>query len=542
MFENIAAIDVGTSSIKVITIRTGLKDFQVKSFAYENIDFEIENSDDAVMDALERIVTEEKLNGYKVITNLPMERAIIRNITFPFNDVEKIAEAIPYEAEENIPFSLDDLILDFQSLKSENRDEGKILLAAAHKERLYDFLKQLDGYEIKPVIMGMESNSLFECYRYFNKIEDEAIIQLDIGNNKTIINIIKNNNLLYTRSISIGVNLIHQVVSDIVKSTSSEVIRLFNNLNLDLTSFENNLQRGYYKSLGLTKQKFKKIFTASVEVIEELIEQILLTIKAFLINNEQNKFNRMLISGGGSNISGLGTLLSKELDIPVVSLPFLDDYKEKKIQTQFPIVFGTVLSYLNKKKGFINFLKGEFTPEIVGTSKKIYYLSAGFIILSIIVLIVNFLSSSIFTSSSNKQYNEILNKNFKKYFNISKVGNDPISDAKKIIKKEEKDLKGMSLFVSENNSILELLKDILINFPDDDNFELKNIIINEKIVRIDGTVGTSKNIDDFKLKLQQSNKFESVSLNIKYSRRNEVRFSMTIKQIIPGEKNKVRGK
>jgi len=281
LFENIAAIDIGTSCVKLVTAKTGLRDFQVTSFSYQDIDYSIEDFDEAQRDALSRLLREKDLKGYTVYTNLPMEKAIIRNITFPFNDVEKIAEAIPFEAEENIPFSMEDLSMDFQPLKSVNPEEGRILLAATHKDTIYDFLAIFSEFGLTPVRMGLESNALFECYRYFNKIESEAVIQLDIGHGKTVINLAKDSSLLYTRSISVGTGLIIETVADTLKVPYAEASRLFENLRLDLTSFENNLQRDVYRTLGITKPKFQKLYDRVVSIIEELLEQVTLTIKSF---------------------------------------------------------------------------------------------------------------------------------------------------------------------------------------------------------------------------------------------------------------------
>ena len=66
MFENIASIDIGTSSIKVVTVKTGLRDFQVKSFVYEDLDQESENSDQALLTILSRIIAENNLKEYKI--------------------------------------------------------------------------------------------------------------------------------------------------------------------------------------------------------------------------------------------------------------------------------------------------------------------------------------------------------------------------------------------------------------------------------------------------------------------------------------------
>lgn len=538
MFENIAAIDVGSSSIKLVTVKTGFRDFQLKSFNYEDIDPDAEDHQAAVIGTMRKILTEEDLSGYRVITNLPMEMEILRTISFPFSDVEKIADAIPYEAEENIPFKLEELQLDFQSLKSNKEGEGRILLAAAHKDNILNFLSLLNETGIKPVRMGMEANALFECYRYFNKIENEAVVQIDIGNNKTILNFIANNNLLYTRSISVGVDEIIGIMAASFKIKRSEAVRLFQSLNLDLISFENNVQRDHYKTLGLTRQQLKRIFTAAQDAADELIEQIILTLRAMQVECGEIVFNRALISGGGSNITGIGSIIAKELDIPVDALPFLEDYREQNIRTQFPIAFGTMLAYINRRRSSINFLKGEFIPDVASETNKIYYLSGGFAVLTVLILIINFILTAVLTARTNAQYNKVLTEQYNRYFHARPDSGDPITDARKLIAKERKELEGINKLIPDNSSFLDVLKDMLAYFPKDSNFLLNNLVYNESVIMIEGMAGASASIDAFKESLLKTKKYDSVTLNIKYSRQNEVRFSMTIKHKIASETKK----
>ncbi len=538
MFENLAAIDIGTSSVKLVTAKTGLRDFQVTSFTYQDIDYSIGNYEEALKDALSRLLRENDLKGYTLMTNLPMEKAIIRNITFPFNDIEKIAEAIPFEAEENIPFKIEDLSLDFQSLKSKNQEEGRILMAATHKDTLHDFLHILSEFQIKPIRMGLESNALFECYRYFNTIEDETVLQIDIGHNKSIVNIINNNNLLYTRSISIGLELIYEELVDDLEITFSDAVRVFENLHLDLTSLDNNYQRDFYKAHNLNKAKLKSIYDKSLEVVKELIEQIALTIKAFYTGFGELTINRFIISGGGSNILGIGQLISSEFDAPVVSLPFLEGYTEIKIRTQFPIAFGTLLCHLNRKRPMINFLKGEFLPDLVSESKKVYYLSGAFGVLSVIILVAYFIISTILESSTNKKYEALLQERFKRYFYGKHLTGDPIKEATRILEDERKEYDSIKAILKSDDKVLDVLKDILSYFPKDESFELKSLVINERIIRFDGTLSSSKPIDDFKNKLTESRLFDSVTLNTNINKRNQVLFSMNIKLKIPEDEQK----
>lgn len=538
MFENIASIDIGTSCIKVAAVKTGFRDFQVRALVCEEIDTISADRDEAIKNTLARIVNDNDLQAYTFITSFPMEKTLIRNISFPFNEPDKIAAALPAQAEENIPFKLDDVILDFQNLRRERHDEGKVILAAVTKNSLHSFLENLNEADIRPVNMGMESVSLFNSYRYFNTIEENAVIQLDIGNSKTIVNIIKQGHLSYTRSIPKGVSSITNFIAEVTGETIQESNRLFRQLNIDLTSFENNDQRGYYKNLGLTKAKFRKIYNHCNEIFQEILDQVIITVKASFTETEDEDFSRIIISGGGSEISGVGSLFSKELSAPVVSHPFIDDTKDFGFVSQMTVAFGTLLAYIGDRRNNINFLKNEFVADVSSSSKRIYYLAAAFITLTLFVLIFNIIFSSILTSKSNEQYEKILQDRFKTYFRAKADNRDIIQEATAILKKEKKEFDSLSVIITENHSVLDLLKDITEAFPDDKSFSLKNIVINKSIVRLDASIGSSSSIDEFKNRLEKTGKFDSVSRNIKTSSRSTVNFSLTIKTRINDKKAK----
>ena len=529
MFENIASIDIGSSSIKVITAKTGLRDFKVKSFIYEDIDPESENKDEAIRAILERIVTENNLKSYKILTNLPMQNAVLRTMTFPFNDKEKIAEVITFEAEDSIPFQLEDTLMDFQMLKNNNPETGEVLLAAAQKETVLHHLLYFKNAGINPAGMGLESQSLFECYKYFNKIGNETVIQLDIGNAKTILNIIHNSELLFTRCIATGTGTIYNEISASSKLNYTDVIKIFEEFKFDLTSFENNLQKNFETSLGIKKTALKGIYNKSTEIIYSLLEEIILSKKAFLNDYPDMTFNRILISGGGSDITGIGSIISSGLELPVVSLPFLDESVEAKIRNQFPVVFGTILSHLNEKHSAISFLQGELLPESRRLSIKQYYLAGAFVVLTLIVLLVNLTVTAYVKSESNEKYTEILNERFKKYFHARKSSENPVADAMKILKDEKKEFETIDALIRSDEKIMNILNDILSLFPKDEDFELKNLVINESILRLDAKTGSAVKLDEFKNKLTESMKFESVVLNTNLKKGNDVLFAMTIK-------------
>jgi len=543
LFENIAVFDIGTSSVKMLTARTGLRDFQVTSYAIEEIDQNAENKQDEIDRALATILSENELKGYTVVTVFQTDKLITRNISLPFKNPDQIAGVLPFEAEDLMPFPLEDMVIDFQLIPALSGDDTKILFAAARKDSIRTLLESLSRHNLHPVKMSIEPNSLFECYKYFSTIQDESIIQLDIGHSKSLLTIAESDSLLFCRNISYGMRDVYNEIADHLKLELIEIKQLFEHNPIDMTSYENNIHRDVHESLGISKSKFKKIYNMINDHMTYLVEQVLLSVKAFTADYGDRNFSRIFISGGGSRITGIGTILSNEMDLPVVAQPFMKEINEYVVQTQFPVAFGTLIDYLNTKKKTVNLLKDEFETSTAGLSRKMYYLAASFIILTLIVILINIVSSLILRSQSEEYYNQLLTKRFQRYFHVQKEIRDPVKEATRLYKDMKKEVDNLESFLKTDVKVLETLKTILQYFPSESSFELNNMVINENIIRIDGVIGSGLKIDQFKNKLNDSNLFESVVLNTNIKKGNNVRFAMTIKMKtnVPGaEDNEVQ--
>ena len=516
MFENIAAIDIGTSSIKMVLAKKGLRDFNITDLMVEKIDSSADSQEDAAREALARLLEKNQVKGYSYLTNLPMEKAIIRNITFPFTDRAKIAEAIPFEAQENIPFNIDDLDLDFQMIHSPTDTEGRVLVAATHSDTVFEYMKFLELLDIRPIAMGLESNALFECYSYFAWSGDENVIQIDIGQNKTIINIVRDNKLLFTRCVSIGTGLIIKIIGDALDLSFADAQKTFEGLRLDLHDYDANIKKNHFKTYGISKPKLKQIHAKSLDIITDIVEQLNITLKSFSLDNGSLQFQRLLCSGGGSNIIGICQVLQKETGIPTS-------------QAEFPIAFGMALSYFTRKNNSINFLKGDYLPDYVAESKKQYLLAGVFAGAAIVILLINLALSSVFQARTDSRYTEALDQQFKRYFQNRTLSGDPLEEAEKIVRTERKELDSYRSVVTSNMSMLEALSSVTSVFEKDPSFQLKNLVIDEEVIRIDGDTDSGTKVDTFKNKLVESGKFESVTLNTSAAKRDLVTFNIVIK-------------
>ena len=532
MFDNIASIDIGTSSVKLIKAKRGLKKFELISALIENIDPDSFNDDytAAVENALRNILEKEDLTDFKIVTSMPADRILLRNITFPFNDITKITNAIPYEAEESIPYPMDMVTLDFQTVPSGNTESRSVILGAVNKDYLQSYVEIFKKYGLNPVFSGIESNSMLRCYEYFNSVNDETILQIDIGNRKTVVNIVKDTSLLYTRGISSGLGILVEKISEILNVSLTDARRILESLDIDLTSFEINLKNDTIKNLNISKPKMKLIFHETFDLISSIMDEITFTIKASGEYAEYSKFSRIIITGGGSNIKGVSKIIGDVSGLPVVFMPFLTGYIDTDIRSRFSVCLGNLLVFMNNRSTSINFLKGDFTPETGSGSLRMYYLPLLFAALTVFFLLINFSSTIFFVVRSNSYTDAILQQKFKKYFNTQTIPKDPIREASILLANEKKELSVLKEMLGEEVLFMPALSTIIKNFSGAEGFDIKKINYDGKSMLIEGEIKKSGDLEEFKKNLLNSGEFESVTVNIRDTSSSRSLFTISIKQ------------
>ncbi len=534
MFDNIASIDIGTSSIKLIKVKRGFKKFEMISTAIEFIDTDMYSKDyiSAVESALHNIFEKEDLSDFKIVTSLPVDRLLLRNIRFPFNDIKKIREVLPYEAEESIPYPVDMVSIDFQTITDDDSGSRSVIFAAVNNDFLRNIIDIFNKFGLHPVYAGIESNSLLKCYEYFNSVNDETIIQIDLGNRKTVVNVVKNNRLMYTRAVSSGMGKLVEKISDILNIPLSSAQKIMESLDLDISSYELNLKSDNYKNLSISKQKLKSIYLEANDLISVILNEIAFTIKASGEYSDYSNFGRIIITGGGANIKGVSKIIQDTSGIPVVFMPFLNGYLDVNIRSRFSVCLGNLLVYMNNLSSSINFLKGDFIPDSGNNIIKKYYLAIFFASLSAFFLLINILNMVFFVIKSNNYTDSILQQKYKKYFNTQTVSKDPVKDATSILLKEKKELSVLKEMLGEETLFLPLLNLVIKNFSGAEGFDIKKINYDGKSMVIDGETRKTSDLEEFKKSLLNSGEFESITINIRDTSNSRSLFTMSIKQKI----------
>ncbi len=530
MFDNIISIDIGASSVKLIKARRNIKNFEITVALIEEI-----NQDEAQTDytsALKKSVTalsaRENLTESSVIISIPSDLVFFRNINFPFSDMSKIREAIPFEAEENIPYPPDRIIMDFQPLPQSGTEGRSVILAAINKDILNGTLDILAESGIYPVFAGLESNALVKSYDYFNSVNNETVLLVDIGTNKTVISVIRDNHLLFTRSIPMGTGLIIRNIADVLNVTLTEAVIIFEQLDLDLNSLESNSDKNNSSGISITKPKMKKIYNHAVDTVNTIINDLLLSIKSSGIINDYSDFSRIMLSGGGSNIKGIARFFGDESGLPVVFMPFVNEYTDRNIRSRLSICLGNLLVYMNSRNESINFLKDRTSANAASGLGR-YSLAKFFIIMSIAVFFVNLLLTFYSVYKSNSYSDEQLRQKYKRYFNTQNIPKDPVAEASKLLQKERQELKVLKDMIGEHSSFTGIIGTVTKAFSGIPGFYIRKMIFEGNDMTLEGEVKSSSDLEQYKKNILQTGKFESATVNITDTNRERALFKMIIK-------------
>jgi len=534
LFDNIASIDIGSSSIKIMKIKRGFKKFDITSLIHEKIDLDLAEKDynAAVIESFNRILESHDLSDCRIITTAPSEQLTIRNMTFPFPELPKIAAAVPYEAEETLPFSISSASYDFQLLPENPDNSRSVIFAAIKKTFLSGNVEFYNSQGLFPVFSGLESNGLFRCYEYFNTVDAESLILLDLGYSKSVINIVRNNIVSITRIIPLGLGSLIRWLANELSVSLNEAMSIFESLEIDISKKDGDFKNNNYKDFGLSKAKYKLLYDDTKNLFLEICKEIIITINSENSQKEESMFSRIIMSGGASNVKGLSGLVSDVINIPAVFMPFFNDYPDQDIKSRFSVCFGNLLVFMNHKDSSINLLKGDLLPEGFEKGLKKYRLPLFFVSAALIILILNFIITFFLVSKNSNYYEDILKERYKKTFNTQNAPDDPLAEALKKFNSIKKELSVIKAVTGERDSFMSLISVVVKNFPDSTGFDLKKITYDENSIVLDGEIRNSAELEAFKNNLRKSEIFESVSSDIRDSNTARSLFTMTIKRKI----------
>ena len=211
--KNLVGLDIGSSAIKLVELKESKGSFSLVKAGIEPLSSEA-IVDGAIMDASLVVDTISKLNsslGVKNInygTSVSGHSVIVKKISLPAMSPEELAESIQWEAEQYIPFDINDVNLDYVLLdRTGEGDTMDVLLVAVKKDKINDYTSVISQTGKTPMLVDVDAFALQNAFEANYEIEPDRVVALaNVGASVTNVNILQGGSTIFWRDISIGGN------------------------------------------------------------------------------------------------------------------------------------------------------------------------------------------------------------------------------------------------------------------------------------------------------------------------------------------------
>ncbi|HXH27971.1 MAG TPA: type IV pilus assembly protein PilM [Candidatus Polarisedimenticolia bacterium] len=312
--KTLVGLDIGSSAVKVVELKElgKGKGYQLLNVALERLSPEA-IVDGAIMDSglvidtIQRAFSSRRIKCADVAIALSGHSVIIKKISIPATSEEELAEVIPWEAEQYIPFDVEDVNLAYQVLKGGSNGEGNmdVLLVAAKKDKINDYTSVVSQAGRNPLLVDVDVFALQNCYEMnYDTDATMGTALINIGASTTNVSILKGTTSIFWRDISVGGNHFNDAIRK--------------ELNLSFDQAE-SLKRGEEVD-GIPVENVTPIITSVNDFIGTEIQK---TVDFFKNTTPGENIERLVLAGGSSRVPHLKEALSERFGVPTEPLnPF----------------------------------------------------------------------------------------------------------------------------------------------------------------------------------------------------------------------------
>ncbi|MDD3294622.1 MAG: type IV pilus assembly protein PilM [Geobacteraceae bacterium] len=322
--KEIVGIDIGSSSVKLVQLAEQKGTYHLVNVGILPLpsDAIVDNSLMDTTSIVETIKDLTKSLGTKAkeaVCSISGNSVIIRKISLPAMTQEELEDQIAWEAEQYIPFDINDVNLDFEILESDLSSSGKmtILLVASKKEIINEYVAVFNEAGLKLVVIDVDSFAVQNVYeKNYSPSDDEVVALINIGASIMNLNVVKGGGSLFTRDVQMGGNLY-----------TEEIQRQF---SLNSQDAERCKLTGDYPD----GERLRDTISRMNDTISQEIQR---SLDFYNSTAEENKISRIYLSGGGSKVSMLSETLTHRLGLPVELLNPLKSikYNEKEFDPEY---------------------------------------------------------------------------------------------------------------------------------------------------------------------------------------------------------------
>lgn len=297
--KKVLGIDVGASSIKIAEMNVGRKGTVLQSFASIPTPSDaVQNGEianpEAIAQCIVSLLDELGTKRTKAAVAMSGSSVIVKKISMPKMDASLVGEQLHWEAEQYIPYDVNEVNLSYEILESaQSTDSMDVLLIAAVQESVFRYAEAVELAGVECVLVDVAGFALANCFEAnYGVLGGEVVALMNMGASATNFVVIENGEVVFCRDIPIGGN-----------------------------TYTSEVQRG----LGISREEAEGMKISACtglevppEVIsivqgthEIVVDEISSSVDFFLNTSSSSTINRGFVTGGCTRVPGLVDQLAK---------------------------------------------------------------------------------------------------------------------------------------------------------------------------------------------------------------------------------------
>ena len=307
----LVGLDIGSSSVKAVQLKPAGKRHKLVAWASEPLPPD-SIVDGAIIDGaavaatIRQVLQRSGFTTADIAVSLSGSAVIVKKLTIASANDADLERSIYWEAEQHIPFDIQDVNLDYQILDDRKKAGAKdtqggtdVLLVAAKKEKIADYTSVILQAGGAPVVVDVDAFALQNAYEAnYGFTAGTVVMMLNVGASAINLNVLRGDRSTLARDIAIGGN------------AYTEAIQKELSLPFDLAE---QVKKGELVE-GVSPEDVKPVLHA---MTENALFEIQKTFDFFAATAASDHIDRILLSGGGAAVHGFAEAVQERFGAPV---------------------------------------------------------------------------------------------------------------------------------------------------------------------------------------------------------------------------------
>jgi len=302
--KDLVGIDIGSSSVKLVQLKESKDGYQLVKVGMAPLPAEaiVDNTlmdTSSIVETIRNLISSLGIKVTQAACSISGNSVIIRKIGFPVMTADELEDQIHWEAEQYIPFDINDVNIDFHILGPDEFDPAKmnVLLVASKKDIINNYVAVFNEAGIALTVLDVDSFAVQNAFEInYDPAPDEVIALANIGSNIMNLNITRGGVSLFTRDVQLGGNLYTEEIQKklALKGDEAEKMKISGMVSSD------DAVRGLI-----------------LQVNETLAMELYRSVDFYNSNAGEDKITKMYVSGGCCKTPFLLDAIQKRLNVPV---------------------------------------------------------------------------------------------------------------------------------------------------------------------------------------------------------------------------------